>query len=104
MATTRRELIGSAAVALWLARVARAARGARRTVRADVAVVGAGLAGLSAARQLVRAGRDVVVLEARDRVGGRTLNHDLGNGVISEVGGEYVGPTQGRIQALARAV
>ena len=44
----------------------------------DVAVLGAGLGGLSAARDLVRSGADVVVLEARDRVGGRAWNHDLG--------------------------
>jgi monoamine oxidase len=44
------------------------------------------------------------VLEARDRVGGRTLNRSLGAGRIAEVGGEYVGPTQDRILALAAAV
>jgi len=71
---------------------------------ADVVVVGAGLAGLTAARELVRRGKSVVVLEARDRVGGRLLNHDLGGGVITEVGGEYIGPTQDRIAALAKAV
>ncbi len=76
--------------------------GAERTV--DVAIVGAGLAGLTAARELVRRGNSVVVLEARDRVGGRLLNHDLGNGVITEVGGQYIGPTQDRIAALAAAV
>ena len=46
----------------------------------------------------------MVVLEARDRVGGRTLNHPIGRGRITEVGGEYVGPTQDRIVALASAV
>ena len=44
------------------------------------------------------------MLEARDRVGGRTLNASLGGGRITELGGEYVGPTQDRILALARAV
>jgi monoamine oxidase len=66
-----------------------------------VVVVGAGLAGLSAARSLVKAGRSVVVLEARDRVGGRTLNHALGGGKVVEVGGEFVGPTQDYAIALA---
>jgi monoamine oxidase len=71
-----------------------------RTV--DVAIVGAGLAGLTAARELTRRGKSVVVLEARDRVGGRVLNHDLGNGAVTEVGGQFIGPTQDRIAALAR--
>lgn len=65
----------------------------------DVAVVGAGLAGLTAARRLQEAGRSVTVLEARDRLGGRTLNHDL-DGQVVEVGGQWVGPTQDRILAL----
>jgi monoamine oxidase len=69
--------------------------------RADVIVVGAGLAGLTAAYELERAGRSVLVLEARDRVGGRTLNHDLGDGKITEIGGTFIGPTQDRIAALA---
>jgi monoamine oxidase len=46
----------------------------------------------------------VLVLEARDRVGGRTLNRSIGGGRVVEVGGEYVGPTQDRILALAEAV
>lgn len=72
---------------------------------ADVVVVGAGLAGLAAARALRAAGRSVIVLEARDRVGGRTLNHELGPdhpGKVVEVGGQWVGPTQTRLLALAR--
>ena len=103
MPRTRREFLGTAAAggaALLAPRSAVAAK----TVRTEVAVIGAGLAGLTAARRLVRAGRDVVVLEARDRVGGRTLNHDLGGGVVAEVGGQFVGPTQDRMLALARAV
>ncbi len=67
-----------------------------------IVVVGAGLAGLAAARSLVGAGRDVVVLEARDRVGGRTLNEDIGDGKVVEVGGQWVGPTQFRLLELAR--
>jgi monoamine oxidase len=70
--------------------------------RTDVVVVGAGLAGLTCARRLVEAGKDVVVLEARDRVGGRTLNHDLGDGQVVETGGQFVGPTQDHVLALAK--
>jgi monoamine oxidase len=44
----------------------------------------------------------VLVLEARNRVGGRTLNHRIGHGHISEVGGEFVGPTQDKVLALAK--
>lgn len=66
----------------------------------DVAVIGAGLAGLTAARTLAKAGHSVVVLEARDRVGGRTLNVDIGAGKTVEIGGQWVGPTQKRVLAL----
>jgi monoamine oxidase len=69
-------------------------------VDADVAVVGAGLAGLAAARELVRLGREPAVLEARDRVGGRTLNEPIGEGKIVEIGGQWVGPTQTRVVEL----
>ena len=67
---------------------------------ADVAVVGAGLAGLAAARRLRESGREVVVLEARDRVGGRTLNEPIGDGKVVELGAQWVGPTQERVLGL----
>lgn len=71
------------------------------SVEADVAIVGAGLAGLVAARRLLSAGIEPVVLEARNRVGGRLLNEEIGEGKVVEVGGQWIGPTQERIAALA---
>ena len=100
---TRRKLLGTSAAAgaaLVLPSGAKAAK--RRQRRVEVVIVGAGLAGLTAARELTKAGHEVCVLEARDRVGGRTLNHQVSKGVIAEAGGEFIGPTQHRIAALAK--
>jgi monoamine oxidase len=72
----------------------------RQKVEADVVVVGAGLAGLSAARSLRASGCDVAVVESRDRVGGRVLNHQLPGGEVVEIGGEWIGPQQLRINKL----
>ena len=74
------------------------------TAAPDVVVVGAGLAGLAAARRLVDAGAEVVVLEARDRVGGRTLTLPAADGTPIDHGGQWIGPTQHRIAALAERV
>jgi len=60
-------------------------------IEADVAVVGAGAAGLAAARRLGSLGRRVVVLEARERPGGRILTHlDVGSPVPIELGAEFI--------------
>ncbi|MEV6598755.1 NAD(P)/FAD-dependent oxidoreductase [Actinoplanes sp. NPDC051346] len=60
-------------------------------MRHSVIVLGAGLAGLSAARDLAAAGVDVLVLEARDRVGGRVEQATLPDGRLVQLGGEVVG-------------
>jgi monoamine oxidase len=68
----------------------------------DVAVIGAGLSGLTAARELRRHKLRVCVFEARDRVGGRTLDHAIGRGHVVEGGGQWVGPTQTAVIGLAQ--
>ncbi|GGI08074.1 flavin monoamine oxidase family protein [Egicoccus halophilus] len=70
------------------------------TDHVEVAVVGAGLSGLVAARRLASTGRDVVVFEARDRVGGRISNVEV-DGITLEAGAQFVGPGQDRVARLA---
>jgi monoamine oxidase len=69
---------------------------------AEVCVVGAGFAGLAAAKRLADSGHQVVVLEARDRVGGRTWNRTLDDGTVLSVGGTWLGVGQDRMFALCR--
>ena len=61
-------------------------------VEADVCIVGAGYAGLTAARRLTQAGKTVAVLEARDRVGGRIWTQQLDSGATVDRGGGWLAP------------
>jgi len=63
------------------------------SIERDVVIIGAGVTGLIAANRLVAEGRTVAVLEARDRVGGRTWTNDI-EGVTLEIGGQWVSPDQ----------
>ncbi len=67
----------------------------------DAIVIGAGLSGLAAARRLTERGRATLVVEARERVGGRTLSVDFG-GARVDLGGQWIGPTQLRVKALVQ--
>ena len=71
-------------------------------IDADVCVVGAGFAGLTAARRLSQNGKSVVVLEARDRVGGRVWTWHGAGGVPVDMGATFVGPMHDRLHALTK--
>ena len=106
MGVTRRTLIktgaAGAAAGAVAASPAQAAKHTRPRRKADVIVVGAGLAGLQAARKIREAGKSVLVMEAQNRVGGRTLNEDIGDGEIADLGGTFIGPTQDHIAAVVK--
>jgi monoamine oxidase len=73
-------------------------------LEADVIIVGGGLAGLTAARELKQAGWTVRLLEARERVGGRLKGYSLGGGKAVDLGGEYFGDKSTAIAQTARSV
>lgn len=85
--STRRQALGLLAVGATLA--APAVRAASSAARRHVLVLGAGMAGLTAALALLRAGHDVSVIEFQDRVGGRLLSVPIGSGQFSEAGGGH---------------
>jgi monoamine oxidase len=103
---SRRKVIGGAAAGLLpaggLGRAAQAQDAAAASITAEVCVVGAGFAGLAAAYRLKQAGADVVVLEARNRVGGRSLTIKTEDGAWIDLGAHWVGPTQDRFMAMIK--
>src|SRR5574337_279278 len=105
-AVSRRNVaVGAARIGLIAASGALTACAAQDDVgEADVIVVGAGLSGLCSARELVRQGKDTLVLEARDRVGGRMVRESVIEGGWIDLGGQWIGPTQSNILALAKSL
>jgi monoamine oxidase len=105
----RRTFVGAAAgatIAGSLAGPARAQTAPSRSRSADVVVVGAGLSGIAAAKEIVKAGRSVVVLEAQDHVGGRTLSTPITSNWAMERGAEGLQDTSAQtvMTAFAREV
>lgn len=66
----------------------------------DCIVIGAGFAGLHTARQLTAQNHRVLVIEARDRIGGRIYTQNSASGLAVDVGGQWLGPTQTRVLKL----
>jgi monoamine oxidase len=90
----------ASAVAIGLVGKGRAAGTTSALADVEVAIVGAGLSGLVAAQQLTAQGRSVLVVEARDRVGGRTWSRPL-RGIAVDGGAQWIGGTQTQVRALA---
>ena len=105
---TRRKALGALAAGAMMATdgVQAAVRGLAFSSNAtlDAIVIGGGLAGLSAARQLKNQGASVVVIEARNRLGGRISSQVLPNGQVIDLGAQFVSKAQRRISKLVDEV
>ena len=98
---SRRQLLKAGATAAALGPQVLSASPANEQSIQDAIIIGAGISGMTAARDLERAGsRKFLVLEAQDRVGGRTYNHKLAGGGFSEAGGQWIGGSQDAIYKL----
>lgn len=98
--TTRREFLKRFGIATTSAALLSRATFAQRKSKACV-IIGAGLAGLSAALKLKTGGWDVTLLDGRDRIGGRVFSHTFKDtNLICELGAEWVGESHERLHAL----
>ena len=103
MRLSRRSLLAGTGGLAGLAVLGRDAAGQQTasTASVDAVVIGAGLSGLIAARELLKKGKTVAVLEAKGRIGGRMVNQKVaGDGVI-DLGGQWGGKTHYRLEALS---
>lgn len=66
-------------------------------IQTDIVIIGAGYAGIAAAKKLYAAGKKFIVVEARDRIGGRTLTEKVASGATLEMGAKWIGPTQYKV-------
>src|SRR3954466_8110214 len=105
MTMTRRDFLSGAAVLAATPGLARRAAAAPLPREADIVVIGAGAAGIAAARRIVAAGRKVIVLEAGERIGGRCITDSTTFGVPFDRGARWLhNPDANPLTALARGV
>lgn len=88
--------IAAAGLAIGLPILGHAKTGSRK----KVIIIGAGFSGLAAANQLLKKNIDFVILESRNRIGGRVFSHRVADDLVIELGGEWVGNSHTRIQEL----
>ena len=102
---SRRQVLGGGSALLIGASLDAPAQARRRgPPHYDVCVVGAGYSGLTAALRLKQAGASVIVLEARNRIGGRSLTAPVEGGGWIDLGGQWVGPDQNAYYGLIKEV
>ena len=101
---TRREFLQQSAAAAGVVLTNTAFSSQRQKSKGNVIILGAGLSGLAAAYELSKQKRDVIVLEARSRIGGRILSHEIDSSkkLTIELGGEWIGNSHERMIALCQ--
>ena len=102
MSTRRRFIKQTAVTAAGMAVGATVFGKSRTNANAKVIIIGAGFSGLAAAYRLHQENIDFVILESRNRIGGRVFSHPITDDLVIELGGEWVGDSHSRIQELCK--